>query len=230
MNQLVTRGIVLRRTNYGEADRIVTLLTPEQGKISLMARGVRRSKSKLAGGIELFSVSDITYIRGRGDLGTLVSTRLLKYYANIVKDIERVQLGYELIKMLNRATEDAPESDYFDLLETAFASLDDASIDLELVRLWFESQLLRLSGHALNLLTDTAGESLITGTTYTFDYEAMSFAPHAAGTFTSDQIKILRLLFGGNPPRVLSQVQGLSDHLAAVTPLIRTMLTSYIRI
>ena len=56
MNQLVTDGIVLSRVNYGEADRIIKLLTPEAGKLSLMARGVRKPKSKLAGGIELFSI------------------------------------------------------------------------------------------------------------------------------------------------------------------------------
>ena len=52
---LRTKAIVLRRTDYGEADRILQLLTPS-GKRSVIARGVRKEKSKLAGGIELFSV------------------------------------------------------------------------------------------------------------------------------------------------------------------------------
>ena len=55
---LRTKAIVLRRTDYGEADRILQLLTPS-GKRSVIARGVRKEKSKLAGGIELFSVSDV---------------------------------------------------------------------------------------------------------------------------------------------------------------------------
>lgn len=60
-----TRAIVLRRTNYGEADRILQLITPE-GRQSVMARGVRREKSKLAGGIELFAVSDVVLGEGKG--------------------------------------------------------------------------------------------------------------------------------------------------------------------
>jgi len=48
-----TKAIVLRRTNYGEADRIIQFITPV-GKISAIAKGVRREKSRLAGGIELF--------------------------------------------------------------------------------------------------------------------------------------------------------------------------------
>ena len=53
MKQQTTKAIVLRRTNYGEADRIVTFLTPV-GKIRAMVKGVRGSKGKWAGGIGLF--------------------------------------------------------------------------------------------------------------------------------------------------------------------------------
>ena len=65
-----TKAIVLRRTNYGEADRILTLLTP-LGQRNAIARGVRREKSRLAGGIELFAVSDVVLHRGKGSLYTM---------------------------------------------------------------------------------------------------------------------------------------------------------------
>ena len=57
------QAIVLRRTNYGEADRILQLMTNQGGR-AVMARGVRREKSRLAGGVELLSVSDVVCIRG----------------------------------------------------------------------------------------------------------------------------------------------------------------------
>ena len=230
MNQLVTRGIVLARTNYGEADRIVTLLTPDHGKLRLMARGVRKARSKLAGGIELFSVSDIGFIRGRGEIGTLTSSRLLKHYGRIVTDLDRVQLGYELIKLLNKATEDQPEPEYFILLDQAFQALDDLAVSLDLIRLWFESHLLRQAGHAPNLRTDTDHQKLQPGQAYNFDFDAMAFAPHDDGNFTADHIKALRLLFSGHPPPDLQKVQDIEALLPAIAPLIRTMLTSYIRV
>ncbi|HMM62356.1 MAG TPA: DNA repair protein RecO, partial [Candidatus Saccharibacteria bacterium] len=87
-----TRAIVLRRTNYGEADRILQLLTPD-GKRSVMARGVRREKSKLAGGIELFAISDVVIGEGKGELGVLTSSRLVQFYGNILKDFDRMQFG-----------------------------------------------------------------------------------------------------------------------------------------
>jgi DNA repair protein RecO (recombination protein O) len=85
MNQIITTAIILRRTDFGEADRILTLITPDHGKIRLMAKGVRRPKSKLAGGIELFSVSKISYIKGRSEIGTLVSAQLNTHYGTIVR-------------------------------------------------------------------------------------------------------------------------------------------------
>lgn len=230
MNQLTADGIILSRTNYGEADRIIKLLTPESGKISLLARGVRKSKSKMAGGIELFSVSSLTYIKGRGELGTLVSARLDKHYGNIVKNIDRVQLGYELIKALDRATEDEPETEYFDLLKQVFQSLDDATIDVTLIRFWFNVQLVKFGGFSPNLSTDTSGNKLSADSSYTFDFDNVAFANHPDGQFKADHIKFLRLAFAGSSPKVMQQIQNGAVLLPTVMPLVQTMLTSYIRV
>src|SRR5450830_302744 len=98
MNSLRTRAIVLRRTNYGEADRILQLLTPT-GKRSVMARGVRREKSRLAGGIELFAICDVVIGEGRGELGILTSARLVQFYRHIMEDYDRMQFAYVAIKL-----------------------------------------------------------------------------------------------------------------------------------
>jgi len=230
VKQLQTTGIVLTRTNYGEADRIITLLTPDHGKLRLMAKGVRRAKSKLAGGIELFSIIDITFIQGTGEIGTLISTRLKNYYGNIVKDIGRVQLGYNLIKILNKATEDHPESEYFSLLEQVFAALDDFEIDTQLIRLWFEAQLLKQAGHSPNLSTDTEDQRLRPEYSYSFSFDDMAFTRQVEGNFTATHIKTLRLLFSQNLPSALSQVHDLSQALIDLTNLIHAMLTYYIRV
>jgi DNA repair protein RecO (recombination protein O) len=230
VNQQITKGIILSRTDYGEAARIITLLTPDHGKLRLMARGVRKVKSKLAGGIELFSVSDITFIQGRGEIGTLVSTRLVKHYAEIVKHIERVQLGYELIKVLNKATEDNPEAAYFNLLEQTFEALNDPSIEPELIKVWFAAQLLKEAGHSPNLHTDTAAQKLAAEQIYSFDYDTMTFTSHPSGAFTAAHIKALRLLFSNHPPDTLQQVQGIQAVLPKLASLVHAMLTSYIRV
>lgn len=230
MKQLLTQGIILSRTDYGEADRIITLLTPDHGKLRLMAKGVRKVKSKLAGGIELFSISHITFIRGKGEVGTLVSTRLIRHYGNIVKHLERVQLGYELIKMLNKATEDEPEPEYYGLLEQAFAALDDAAIATGLIRTWFQAQLLNLAGHRPNLRTEQSGTALQAEGTYDFNLDDMAFAPRPQGRFTAGHIKFLRLLFSGNAPAVLIKVQGSEDFVTQLQTLVQAMAKIHLRL
>jgi len=228
MKTFRTQGIILSRTDYGEAARILTFITPDRGKVTAIAKGVRKPKSKLAGGIELFSVSDISFIPGRRDIDTIVSTRLIKHYGHIVKDLDRTNIGYSFIKKLNTATEDAAESAYFDLLNHAFQALDDDKIDLALVEAWFNAQLLRLAGHTPNLRTDTGGQKLQPGAKYDFDFEKMCFA--AGQGFGADHIKFLRLLFSANQPRVLNKVAKAPVLAAACQPAVQSMLQAYIRI
>ena len=84
-----TQGIVLRRTNYGEADRILAIITPE-GKMSVMARGVRKPKSRLAGGVEMFTVSEMMVHVGRAELGALTGARMVEHYEGIMKDYNKI--------------------------------------------------------------------------------------------------------------------------------------------
>ncbi|MBQ9180749.1 DNA repair protein RecO, partial [Candidatus Saccharibacteria bacterium] len=78
-------GLVLRRTNYGEADRILNLITPV-GKISAMAKGVRRPKSKMAGGVEIFTLSEYNVHFGKDDFGVVTGVKMVKHFGGIIKD------------------------------------------------------------------------------------------------------------------------------------------------
>jgi DNA repair protein RecO (recombination protein O) len=229
-NQIVTKAVVLTRTDFQEADRIITVLTPDQGKLRLIAKGVRRSRSKMAGGIELFSVSDITYLPGKKEIGTLVSSRLVIHFADIVKDINRTMLGYEFLKRLNRLTEDAAGEEYFNLIMAALSGLDNADLSIELIELWFTMQLLKVSGHSPNLRKDTAGEQLQPDQQYLFDYENMAFTTLKNGPFSSNHIKLLRLAIGTAKPEMLVQIQNTEMLARDVLTLAKSMLQRYVRV
>lgn len=229
MRQLRTSAIILRRIDYGEADRILTLITPDAGKLSLIAKGVRRIKSKIAGGIELFSTSEISYIPGRGSVGTLVSARLQRHYGDITKNIERTMLGYELIKLLDKVTEDEPEPEYYDLLEEAFEALNDSTISIDLVRLWFNAQLLRQAGFTPNLQRLVEGTKLEATARYEFDYDSTAFREHQVGIYGVNEIKFLRLVFSGNAPAVLSKVADEAQLTKLIAPLIQSLRQLHLR-
>lgn len=208
--QIRTKAVVLRRTNYGEADRILQLLTPDNGKVSVIAKGVRREKSKLAGGIELFAICDVTIIPGKGEMGTLTGARLDTYFAQILKEYERMQFAYEVIKQVGKATEMVSEPAFFDLIEGSFRALNDLEVDARLTETWFWLQLAILLGVGLNLSTDTNGMKLVEDTNYEFDIAESSFVHRPNGRFTTDHIKVLRLL-SAQSPKVAAHVNGIRD-------------------
>lgn len=222
MKPAVTNGIILARVNYQEADRILTLLTPAHGKLSLMAKGVRKERSKLAGGVELFSVSELSFIKGRGEVGTLVSSRLIKHFGTIVKDIERTMYGYDFLKLMNKITEDNAGPEYFELIEQVLEALDDEALDLQLVKLWADMRLLVATGHAPSLTSDSAGERLNIKMTYIFEASEMSFAARPDGLYNSSHIKLLRLV-AITPTTKLGLVSGMQPYVDACQHLAQTM-------
>ena len=224
MNHEVTRGIVLRRIDYQESDRILTVLTPDKGKISLIAKGARKAKSKLAGGIELFSVSDITFVKGKKDIGTLTSSRLLKHFPRISQDLDRTMLGYEMLKYIDRITEEASEEGFFTLLASSFDGLDCLELNIAVLQLWFFLHLLKETGYVPDLRIDTTDTPLKESENYNFDFDAMRFARHSSGHYKGAHVKLMRLVLSVVEPIKLSKVIIKSDILDPCRNLAKAMV------
>lgn len=206
MRQFRTEAIILRRTNYGEADRILNLLTPEHGKVSAIAKGVRRPKSKLAGGLELFAVCDVTVLQGKTDMGVITSARIKRFYGEILQDYDRTQLAYEIIKQINKATETVTDAVFYRLLKSCLQYLGHSQIDWKLVELWFRLQMQQLLGQGVNLATDAGGDKLRPDANYGYNSQEGAFFANDAGRYGADHIKFLRLL-AAKTPDVVNRVQ-----------------------
>ncbi len=222
MKALRDNGIILRRIDYGEADRIITFLASEHGKIRVMAKGVRKQKSKLAGGIELFSISELHYIKGKGDIDRLMSTRLTKHYGNIVKDLERTEQAYAILKLIDKTIEDQTGQEYFQVLHESLAALDDNRIPVVLAELSFKARILQLLGNFPDFSRDNQGNSLDPDELYEFDFESVSFVPKKGGSYNKNHLKVLKLL-AHNSPQSMAAVQGIEKYCQELTPLVRGM-------
>lgn len=204
---------MLFRTNYAESDRIVTFLTKDCGKVRAIAKGVRKVRGKLAAGVELFCVCEIGFIVGRGELATLVSSKLIKSYHHFLGDLNKVNLAYDCLKKLNKITAEAVDSQYFELVEQLFVALDEASISLDITTLWWQVNLTQLTGHGLNLSQTVKGVKLSDNLVYTFDKKHGGFVEDPQGEFKPEHIKLLRLALN-YVPRTLARVKG-ADVLAS---------------
>lgn len=219
MNTLSAKTIALSRVNYGESDRIVTFITKDGLKITLLTKGVRKIKSRLAGGIELFCRSDLIYINGKNKLGTLISARVNKNYPNIVKDIDRTMFGYEILKLINKVTEDEQLKDYFELLDITLDALNDLELDLELIKTWTYLKVLELNGHAPNVDTDIDGKKLLEGKKYEIDFSSMTFNENRYGSISTNQIKLLRTIPKLDSPsrlQLINNIDQINQDLSAI--------------
>ena len=186
-----TNGIVLRRTNYGEADRILNILTPE-GKITAIAKGVRKAKSKLAGGIEMFSLIDFNIHLGRSEMGVITGAKMLKYYDKIIKDFARMELAGMILKKTGRAAESSDNPEFFDIVKQCLAELSNET-NVALVESWFLLNLMKATGEEVNLYRDMDGDKLTVDGSYNWDIAGESFAKNERGEYKADEIKMLRL-------------------------------------
>lgn len=226
MKQLTTPSIVLRRTHYGEADRIITFLTPA-GKVSAIVKGVRRSKSKLAGGVELFSENTITFLQTRGNLQRIISSRLDTYWEGIIGDLPRMMFGYEAMKLLNSVIEDEADKAYYELLRQTLSALSDTHMPLEAVELWFYARLLKIQGNEPNLTHDTKQKPLPPDSLYGFSVDEMCFYQQSAGDYRSEHIKLLRLITG-HQVAVLKQVTGVQKLSKELVELYKNLAAHYL--
>jgi DNA repair protein RecO (recombination protein O) len=113
----VTRAFLLRSVDYGESDRIVTLLTEQRGRVSAIARGARRSQKRFGGALEPFALLEVSLARGRGQLERLADASLLEHYPGLARDLDRVAAAAFVVEIVRElAPEDQPEPGLFDTL------------------------------------------------------------------------------------------------------------------
>ncbi len=223
-SDLRTRAIVLRRTNYGESDRILNLLTPE-GKVAVLAKGVRKEKSRLAGGIELFSISDVVIHQGRSNLGILTGAKMLQFFGNIISDLARLELAAGFMKKLDRASEQIPSPDHYDLLVQSLKSLNLA-MSGDLVSTWFILNLARINGETINFFRDTAGNELSPDQTYIWDPIESALRPDPSGPISAREIKLARFLLS-NPLSHAEKIENLPIIIPPILDLAKKIEQNY---
>lgn len=138
-------AIVLRTVDLGEADRILVLFTRHFGKVHVVAKGIRRATSRMAGHAEPLTHATYQLARGR-ELDVLTGAEARALYPTLRTDLGSIAAGWYCAELIDRfSVERAPGAPLFDLLETALRHLD-AGYAATLVCRWFDLHLLDRSG------------------------------------------------------------------------------------
>lgn len=144
-----THAVLLRSVAYGEADRIVTLLTEAHGKVSLIARSARASKRRFPGGaLEPFGLIEAEMALGTGEVGRLASARLVRGFPRLLGSLSCIReagAGLELAREVLPPRE--PDPRWVATVIRLFERLDDDAPEPgPEIRLAFELRLLALMG------------------------------------------------------------------------------------
>ena len=141
-----TEAIIIKRIKLGEADRILTLYTPELGKLKAVAKGTRRPQSKLGGHVELLTHSRLMLARGR-NLDIITQAQTINNFLPIKDNLERISRGLYIAELVDSFTgEHSEDRRLFDLVLEVLQQLSQFN-DFELVLRYFELHLLDHLGY-----------------------------------------------------------------------------------
>ncbi len=141
-----TRAIILKHRDQGEADRVITAITPAQGKCTLIAKGVRKPASRKAGHLEPFTHVALLAAKARG-WDIITQAESIHSFPGLRADIDRMAFAYYFAELVDAFTqEEDSQPEVYDLLLRALGYLEQGE-NLEMAARWFELRLLRLSGY-----------------------------------------------------------------------------------
>jgi len=138
-------GVVLARRSFGEADRILVIYSKNHGRMSLIAKGVRRPKSRKRGHIEIFNKVAYQAVSGKG-IDLMTEAEVITDFKEIRKDLKKVSLAYYFCEVIGKITHDGEANfEVYNLLTTSLEKLKEEK-ELKKLRLDFVLELLILLG------------------------------------------------------------------------------------
>lgn len=189
-----TRGIILRRTNLGEADRIITILTEKFGKVRVVAKGVRKTLSKMAGHLEPFCLTNLHFAEGR-NLDVIIGAEVEKCFFNLRSDLAKTNTCFYLAEVIDKMVEERePHKEIFNLLDSTLDHINE--LDEPVLISYFEINFLAEMGFKPELHECLVCQSKIEPGENNFDFArgGLVCPSCASGRPISDEaIKLIRL-------------------------------------
>ncbi len=146
MGVIKTKGIVLAQSNMGDNDKMITLLTPDLGKIGCAAKGARRPKSALMAGTQFLCFGEFLIYKGVSSYN-INSAEPMEIFYNIRLDIDKLKYASQVAKIVNDVT-DENQNTYriLQLTLNTIYMISESDKDLELILSIFKLRLLSIIG------------------------------------------------------------------------------------
>lgn len=170
MSLYKTKGIVLKTHKLGESDRIVTILTGSHGKVSAVAKGIRKTKSKFGSRLEPFTHVEMLLYKGR-NLDIVTQAEIIDSFSEIRENFDRITFGSAMLDLVNKVSMEG-ETDFtlYKLLHRSLEVISKLEKNFRLLLIAFDIKLMSISGYMPKLEhCAVCGKS--PGTRMRFNYE-----------------------------------------------------------
>lgn len=200
-----TKGFIFKKEDSSEADRIFSVFSRDFGRIEIVARSIRKINSKLKGGIEIFYLSDITFVQGK-HRKTLVDVMPIKKFSNIFESPEKISVAYSIVKLLNNFIKGEEQDErIFNLLHESFSKLNNYRLPLnsnyQLFHHYFFWNFITILGYGPELFNCTVCRQALRPNNLFFSSSAGGIVCYNCCTVyqdkmavTADAVKVLRMI------------------------------------
>ncbi|SPD73330.1 DNA repair protein RecO [uncultured Desulfobacterium sp.] len=152
MDTRISEAIIMRVRDFGESDLMVSFFTTDQGRLTGVAKGGRRSRRRFSNCLDLFCLTSLEYgQRRKGDLVMLESGRLINGFAGLRSDFATLSLASYLTELTEILfPQNLTDPAMFELLRDSFAAIEEGMYT-EAIRIYFEARAMTLGGYRINL-------------------------------------------------------------------------------
>jgi len=227
-------GIVVKRMNFGEADRILTIYTRNFGKVKAVAKGVRKVTSRKSGHLELFTISEMVFAAGKS-LDVITDSSTVESLPSVRKSLFKTSLAYYVAELVDGFTEEAEKDAHlFDLIFETVVALNKARkiASGALIVRAFEVKMLGYLGYAPTLDKCAGCSATIVAGAGNFSVPdgglvcpLCSTGKRGTVQLSSDAVKLLRFLRNADYGRI-SRIRIKNELLLEVEGVLRYFIKS----
>ena len=151
MKQIKVNGIIIAENNSNDFDKMLTMLTPNLGKIGCSARGARRTKSQLLAGTQFLCFGEYMLFKG-SETYSINSCNTIEMFYNLRTDLDKLMYASHITKIINDVTTENQNSYYIlQLFLNTLYAMSETDKDLDLITSVFKMRLLKILGFTHNV-------------------------------------------------------------------------------
>ncbi len=207
MKEIQDEAVVLRTYKSGESDRVCVLWTRHHGKLRVLAKGVRKTSSRMGGSLEPMGHVRVDLVKGRGDLWITKHVSHLERMATLRGDYERIAAGLAVVEVVHAIpTDEAADEGIFEMVVRVLTTLDDVQYHPELVAASFFFRLLSYDGS--EPVVDSCVNCASPGPLVAFNAEVggtLCVNCRSGTAVSPDALELIRRILGGDLGGVLRE-------------------------